>query len=140
MNDLNREATWGLLARLFCNRFERNLTDKVTVGPLVFPSGKKVSVTVHGHKKGLFVSRRPFPYFRGRVWIGWDLVQSVNVYPSQVPAWLSDRTPAWLGDHTDAKLTIKCDRVRNVEIPWEQRFSELLPESVHIIDRSASTD
>ena len=116
---------WPQLVEIFSDRFRRDVTDKITVGPLLVGNDKIAGVMVHCHSEGLFVSRRPFPWFRGRLWIPWALIRSVHVLPSPLRGNLST--------HTDANITIGDEDQIRMQIPWHESFSEALPDGIHLV-------
>lgn len=119
---------WSQLVELFSDRFRRDVTDRITVGPLLVGDHKIAGVMVHCHNEGLFVSRRPFPWFRGRLWIPWVLIKSVYVLPSPLRGNLSA--------HTDANISVRDEAQMRMQIPWHEGFSDVVPDEIHIAGAS----
>ena len=120
----NDKIQWSQLVELFSDRFHRDVTDRITVGPLSIEDKRIAGVMVHCHSDGLFVSRRPFPWFRGRLWIPWSLVNSVHILPSPLRGKLSV--------HTDANLELGENAEMRMRLPWYTRFSEVLPPEIRV--------
>jgi hypothetical protein len=124
-SDCSPEIDWAMLVEIFSERFRRDVSDKITAGPL-FVNGKKASsVMIHGHKEGLFISRRPVPWFRGRLWISWSLIVSVKILSTQY----SKKYP----EHTDAILRFRTDMPFEMILPWHRKIDALIPESTLVI-------
>ena len=107
-------VSWNDLANIFCEPFDRDVTDKITSGPLRLPNGDSFYVMVYFHSNGIRIGKRFRPLLWRKLWIDWDLIAAVNALPSSAPKHLSA--------HTDANITLHNDSVSRLTVPWRLDF------------------
>lgn len=118
---------WKQIANLLGERFARDLTRAITVGPLVVNPGSRFTVMVHGHQDGLVISRRFRPFSR-KLWLGWSQIDRIVVFPPFLKGQLKK--------HTDAEVYLDIVGVQHIQIPWMSDFETLVPQSVLVTHRT----